>query len=85
MNYGVYADALVICEKPVFYDEFKLLLINPLLVVEVLSKSTEGYDRKGKFEEYKTLPIFQEYLPVKQNQFRVESLYREEPGYILFK
>jgi Uma2 family endonuclease len=56
------------------------LLLNPTLIVEVLSKSTQKYDRSGKFDEYKTLPSFLEYVLVRQDICYVETRYREEPG-----
>lgn len=79
LNYGVYADTLVVSEAPTFYDDGQLLLTNPLIVVEVLSKSTQGYDRTGKFEEYKTLPSFREYVLVRQDRYEVETRFREAP------
>ncbi len=80
LNVGVYADALVVCENAEYFDKFELLLTNPILVVEVLSKSTKAYDRDGKFSKYKTLPSFREYILVEQNFVHVESWFREEPG-----
>ena len=80
LNHGVYADALVVCEKPLYWDDDNLLLINPILVVEVLSRSTRGYDRAGKFSKYKTLESFCEYVLVEQDKPHVESWFRESPG-----
>lgn len=80
LNHGSYADALAVSEKPEYWDDNQLLLINPLLIVEVLSDSTEAYDRQGKFAKYKTLPSFQEYVLVKQNKCHVETWFRQEPG-----
>lgn len=77
---GVYADSLAVCEKPLYWDDNKLLLINPILVVEVLSKSTKKYDRGDKFSKYKTLESFREYVLVDQYECRVETHFREEPG-----
>lgn len=79
LNFGLYPDALVVSEEPVYWDDNELLLVNPLLIVEVLSKSTRAYDRGDKFSEYKTLPSFKEYVLIEQNSCRVESLFREEP------
>jgi len=79
LNHGAYADTLVVCEQPEFWQGNDLLIINPLLVVEVLSDSTEKYDRSGKFSKYKTLPSFKEYVLVKQNRSYIETWYREEP------
>lgn len=80
LDEGVYADALAVCEKPLFWDNDDLLLINPILVVEVLSKSTQKYDRTGKFDKYKTLESFKEYVMIRQNECYAEVWYRERPG-----
>lgn len=78
LNFGLYPDALVVAEKPKYWDNNEVLLINPILIVEVLSKSTRNYDRKEKFSEYKTLPSFKEYVLIEQNECSVESRFREE-------
>lgn len=80
LDEGVYADALAVCEKPLFWDNDDLLLINPILVVEVLSKSTQKYDRTGKFDKYKTLESFKEYVMIRQDICYAEIWYRERPG-----
>jgi len=80
LNVGLYPDALVVCEKPEFYDDGQLLLTNPVLVVEVLSKSTRNYDLKGKFDFYKTLPSFREYVLVEQDKIKAETRFRVEPN-----
>jgi Uma2 family endonuclease len=79
LNFGLYPDAVVVCEKSLFWDDNQVLLINPILIVEVLSRSTAAYDRGEKFSEYETLASFQEYVLVDQNRCRVESRFREEP------
>jgi len=76
----VYADALAVCEKPLYWDDNQLLLINPILVVEVLSKSTSRYDRTGKFDKYKTLDSFREYVLIRQDECYAEVWFRESPG-----
>lgn len=80
LNVGVYADALVVCEHMEFYDDNQLLLTNPILLVEVLSPSTRKFDRQGKFDLYKTLPSFREYVLVEQNTASVETRFREQPN-----
>ncbi|MDZ7879178.1 MAG: Uma2 family endonuclease [Saprospiraceae bacterium] len=67
LDSGVYADALAVAERPIYWDSEQLLLINPIIVVEVLSKSTQKRDRTSKFEEYKTLESFREYILIRQN------------------
>ncbi len=76
---GVYPDALVICQEPVFWKNRLDVIVNPLLIVEVLSPSTQSYDRLGKFELYKMLPSFQEYVLINAEKHSVETRFREEP------
>lgn len=80
LNYGYYADTLAVCEKPEYWDENEILLTNPILIVEVLSKSTQKRDRTSKFDDYKTLPSFMEYVLVRQDKYLVETRFREEPN-----
>jgi Uma2 family endonuclease len=75
---GVYPDALVICEQPQFWNNRRDIITNPLLIVEVLSPSTQSYDRLGKFELYKQIPSFQEYVLVNTDDFGVETRFQEE-------
>lgn len=81
LDEGVYADALAVCEKPLYWDDQQLLLINPIIVVEVLSRSTQRYDRTGKFDKYKTLESLREYVLIRQDQHYAEVWYREKPGF----
>ena len=62
-----YPDAVVIFEIPEYYSGRKDVILNPLLIVEVASGSTESYDRGQKFMDYTLLPSFQEYMMVKQD------------------
>jgi Uma2 family endonuclease len=57
----------VVCDQPRFADDEKDVLLNPLLIVEVLSDSTEKYDRRKKFLFYQEIESFREYLLVDQN------------------
>jgi len=79
LNIGLYPDALVVCETPQYWDKNQVLLVNPILIVEVLSKSTKAYDRGDKFREYKTLPSFMEYVIIEQTLYQAETFFREEP------
>lgn len=79
-NAVVYPDAVVICEEMKYYEERNDVIINPLLVVEVLSPSTEAYDRSSKFLKYRTLPSFREYVVVRQDKPQITTFYREKPG-----
>lgn len=78
LNHFVYPDAVVVCEKPVFYNNRKDVIINPLLIVEVLSPSSEEKDRNLKFFEYRTLPSFKEYVLVSQEKALVSTFYQEK-------
>jgi len=62
-----YPDVSVACGEPEFLDGSLDVLLNPLLIVEVLSPSTESYDRGAKFALYQRLPSLQEYVLVSQN------------------
>jgi Uma2 family endonuclease len=77
-NRAVYADALVVCEKLEFWEGREDLLVNPLLIVEVASRSTRGFDRGDKFLLYEQLPSFLEYVLVEQNRPQVETWFREK-------
>lgn len=72
-----YPDVVVVCDEPVFEDAEVDTLINPLVLVEVLSKSTEDYDRGGKFEHYRALPSLREYLIVAQERCHVVHYLRQ--------
>lgn len=72
-----YPDVVVFCEKPRFEDEVHYSLTNPRVIIEVLSDSTEAYNRGRKFAHYRTLPSLQEYLLVAQDHVSVERFVRQ--------
>jgi Uma2 family endonuclease len=61
---NTFPDVAVVCGERQYYLGRQDIILNPLLVVEVLSPSTEGYDQGGKFEHYKSIQTLQEYLLV---------------------
>ena len=67
-----YPDVVVVCDEPRFEDNVFDTLLNPILVVEVLSPSTEVYDKGEKFAHYQELASLQEYVLVSQDRIRVE-------------
>lgn len=75
-----YPDLTALCEPPRFHDDRQDVLLNPLLIVEVLSTSTEAYDRGGKFAIYRRLPSLEEYVLVSQDQLLVEVFTRQPDG-----
>jgi Uma2 family endonuclease len=80
LNWGVFPDVLVITDKPLYWDDNQVLLINPIVVIEVLSRSTKRHDRTTKFADYKTLESFKEYVLIEQNKCYVETHFKEEPN-----
>ena len=76
-NRFVYPDAVVIYEKPEFYQNRKDTITNPLLIVEVLSDSTKDFDRTTKYEYYRSVPSFKEYVLVHQENKHV-SVYTKQ-------
>lgn len=76
----VYPDVVVVCEEPRFEDATGDTLLNPLVIVEVLSNSTESYDRGRKFENYRQVPSLREYVLIGQRQRRIEKYLRQSDG-----
>src|SRR2546423_5437747 len=68
-----YPDVVIVCGEPMFDDEQKDTLLNPTLLVEVLSKSTASYDRGEKFEHYRKIKSLAEYLVLAQDKYHVEQ------------
>lgn len=78
-----YPDVGVVCEEPHFEDDLLDILLNPIVVVEVLSPSTEAYDRGDKFAHYRQLQSLQEYILVSQDKVRVDHYARHAAQWIL--
>jgi Uma2 family endonuclease len=72
-----YPDVTVVCGEPVFHDERRDVLVNPKVIIEVLSPSTEGYDRGEKFAAYRGIASLLDYLLIAQDAARVEHYTRE--------
>lgn len=75
-----YPDAVVVCGEPRFEDDQLDTLLNPTLIIEVLSPTTEAYDRGATFEHYQTLNSLREYVLVAQDKPRVEHFERQGDG-----
>ncbi|MDY7016480.1 MAG: Uma2 family endonuclease [Cyanobacteriota bacterium] len=73
-----YPDVMVISGKPQYHDNRKDTITNPQVIVEVLSKSTRNYDRGDKFDYYKTIPPFQEYILIDQSQIKITQYFKTE-------
>lgn len=68
-----YPDVMVIEGNPTYYNNRTDTITNALIIAEVLSKSTQGYDRQAKFEDYRTIASFQEYILIDQNRMYIEQ------------
>ena len=81
-----YPDVVVVCGEPKFEDTFVDTLLNPTLLVEVLSHSTERYDRIAKSSYYRTLDSLSEHLLVAQDEVRLEQYVKQTDGrWVLFE
>ncbi len=78
-----YPDLVVVFGEPQFQDDVFDTLLNPILLIEVLSDSTESYDRGKKFQHYRSIESLQEYILVSQNEARVEKYVRHGDGFWL--
>jgi len=78
-----YPDVVVVCGPPQLEDEHTDTLLNPTLIVEVLSPSTEAYDRGDKSAHYRQLPSLQEYVLAAQDRPAVERFVRQEGAWLL--
>lgn len=74
----VYPDIVVACENMEFLADELDSLVNPVVIMEILSESTESYDRGLKFEHYQCIESLQEYLLVSQDRCRMEKFKRDK-------
>lgn len=75
-----YPDLMIVCGEFQFIDEAKDTLLNPAVIIEVLSKSTESYDRGKKFEFYRKIASLKEYVLVSQEKPMVEIFTKDSSG-----
>jgi Uma2 family endonuclease len=76
----VYPDVVVVCGEPQLEDDYLDTLLHPTVLVEVLSESTERYDRGRKFGFYRTIESLAEYVLVAQDECRVEQYAKQPDG-----
>ncbi|MEA5568421.1 MULTISPECIES: Uma2 family endonuclease [unclassified Anabaena] len=67
-----YPDVMIVAGEPEFFHNRTDMILNPQVIVEVLSESTKGYDREYKFQIYRTISTFQEYVLIDQTQIYIE-------------
>lgn len=78
-----YPDLVVVCGEPKFKDSIFDTLLNPILLIEVLSDTTESYDRGKKFQHYRSIESLQEYVLVSQDEARIEKYVKHGAGFWL--
>ena len=81
-GFYTYPDVTVVCGEATFEDSVEDTLLNPVVIVEVLSPTTEAYDRGLKFARYRLLPSLREYVLVAQDRPHVEGYTRGESGWL---
>jgi len=81
----VYPDVSVACGESSFYDDHRDTLLNPILIIEVLSPSTERKDRGKKFQDYQQIVSFQEYVLIAQDAILIEHFTRQSGAIWIFE
>jgi Uma2 family endonuclease len=75
-----YPDITIVCGQPQFIGKSRVTIVNPTVIIEVLSPSTELYDRGMKFHNYRTIETLTDYVLIAQDSYRVEHYSRQESG-----
>ena len=75
-----YPDVLVVCGASQYYKEKRTTISNPKIIIEVLSPSTESFDRGDKFQAYRTLDSLEEYILIAQSKPVIEQFVRQSDG-----
>ena len=73
-----YPDVMIVCGKEIFADDREDMLLNPDVIIEVLSDSTESYDRGKKFGHYRQIASLKEYVLISQNSRKIEKFLKTE-------
>jgi len=79
-----YPDVSIVCGEIQFADDERDVVLNPVVIVEVLSDSTAAFDRGKKFQSYQQIESLREYLLVSQDEFVVEHFLRQDDGHWLY-
>lgn len=77
---NTYPDVVVVCGQPQFSDSVQDTLLNPVVIIEVLSASTERYDRGMKFQNYRTIDTLRDYILIAQDHYHIEHFSRQDSG-----
>ena len=73
-----YPDVVIVEGRPIYVDEFEDIVANPQILIEVLSESTESFDRGDKFQSYKNIKYLQEYILLSSDKRCIEQFYKDE-------
>ncbi|MBF2058454.1 MAG: Uma2 family endonuclease [Cyanobacterium sp. T60_A2020_053] len=73
-----YPDVMIVADKPVYQEKSKSAILNPVIIIEVLSLSTQDYDRGQKFKYYRSVESLQEYILIDQYQYGIEQFAKNE-------
>ncbi|MDH3603965.1 MAG: Uma2 family endonuclease [Candidatus Tectomicrobia bacterium] len=79
----VYPDVTALCDEPQFEDEVLDTLLNPSVIIEVLSETTEAYDRGAKFDHYRSIESLQAYILIAQDKPQIELFQRQTDNWLL--
>ncbi|MFO1431360.1 MAG: Uma2 family endonuclease [Candidatus Competibacteraceae bacterium] len=79
-----YPDLTVVCGEPIFHDEHRDIVVNPTVIVEVLSPSTEAFDRGTKWIRYQQITTLSDYLLIAQERPLIEHFVRQADGHWLY-
>jgi len=79
-DFFTYPDIFIVCNKIEYYPKRTDIILNPLIIIEVLSRSTEAYDRGKKFQFYRSIPSFQEYILIDQYSVHIDQFYLDAQG-----
>lgn len=80
-----YPDIMIIEGEPIYQSENATLVTNPKIIIEVLSESTQNYDRTDKFKYYRSLATLQEYILISQSSYYIEQFVKQDNQEWLFK
>jgi Uma2 family endonuclease len=83
INVFGYPDVVVVCGELIFHDAFKDVVLNPKVIIEVLSPSTELYDRGEKFISFRQLESLTDYILISQDKVRIEHYVRRGKFWML--
>lgn len=78
-NY-LYPDVVVVNGASIFADDFEDIVANPQILIEVLSDSTESFDRGEKFQSYRNIKYLEEYILISSDKRRIEQYFKDENG-----